>query len=82
MDERASELRPRPSARLFNQVARAQESLTRTRAGFRRVTCDYEEGALVLCGRVHSFFLKQLAAACARQAVDGRLPIINRLHVG
>lgn len=59
----------------------AQDAL-RQRAGLRRVTCDLEQGALVLRGRVHNYFLRQLAAACAARAVDRSLPVVDRLQVG
>ena len=62
-------------------LALAQQSLAHSRAALRLVTCGYEDGALVLRGRVHSFFLKQLAAACVAQAVQGGLHIVNDVAV-
>jgi hypothetical protein len=70
----------RPSD-LREPVALARESLARSRAGLRRVTCGCEDGALVLRGRVHSFFLKQLASICVSQAVPGGVPIVNQVDV-
>ncbi len=46
----------------------------------RHVRCEFHEGALVLRGRVSSFYLKQLAQTLAA-AVPGVQEIVNRIDV-
>ena len=47
---------------------------------FHNAYCDIEEGILILCGNVSSFYSKQLAQEIARK-VDGVNLIVNRLQV-
>ena len=44
------------------------------------VRCEWMDGALVLRGRVPSFYFKQLAQEVVRKA-DGARPIVNELEV-
>jgi len=46
----------------------------------RGVLCEYHEGLLRLRGRVHSYYMKQLAQT-AVQDIDGVVEILNQLEV-
>lgn len=60
------------------QVAR--DLFTSPYSELRRVQCSQHNGAVVLSGRVTSYFLKQAAQEIARR-VDQALVIINQLEV-
>lgn len=76
--------RPQRTEKLFDyghvdkQVER--DLFTSPYSELRRVHCSQHNGAVVLSGRVTSFFLKQVAQEIARR-VDQALIIINQLEV-
>lgn len=49
-------------------------------SSFRKISCDFFEGRLILRGRVPSYFLKQLAQTIAAQ-VGGVESIVNQIEV-
>jgi hypothetical protein len=46
----------------------------------RTICCDYQEGVLILRGRVSAYYLKQIAQAAVSE-LDGVLEIANRIEV-
>ena len=61
--------------------ALARASLERTGYSFARtVSCEYDQGVLVLRGRVPSFYLKQLAHAQVR-GLAGVDQVVNQIDV-
>lgn len=79
-----------PSIRVHGQVPVATSSTTADLArsrlydsgwhGLKQVSCEEHEGAVVLRGRVPTFYLKQLAQVLAAQA-PGVEELINRIEV-
>lgn len=67
---------------LLTDIAdRAQEALLRSRIfDLRRLAVDQEGEAVVLRGRVSSFYHKQLAQELVRTAIDG-LEVVNAISV-
>jgi osmotically-inducible protein OsmY len=62
-------------------VRQAESGLRQsTHSELRRVRCEFHEGALVLRGRVSSFYLKQLAQTLAA-ATPGVQEVVNRIEV-
>lgn len=64
-------------------VARAvQERLSAScYFALRYVSCEFHEGMLMLRGKVHSFYMKQLAQETVRK-IEGVGAIVNALEVG
>lgn len=67
---------------LLTDIAdRAQEALLRSRIfDLRRLAVDQEGEAVVLRGRVSSFYHKQLAQELVRTAIDG-VEVVNAISV-
>jgi osmotically-inducible protein OsmY len=49
-------------------------------SALRTISCEYHEGVLILRGRLHTYYLKQLAQEAVRE-MDGVLEIANQVHV-
>jgi osmotically-inducible protein OsmY len=46
----------------------------------RTISCDYDDGVLILRGRVSAYYLKQVAQAAVAE-LDGVLKIANHIEV-
>ena len=67
---------------LDRTLREAQQRLTESPyVGLKEVYCSSENGALLLHGRVNSFFLKQVAQELVRRA-EGVQAVVNHLQVG
>ena len=65
-----------------NQAARAAQRrlMASAYAGLRSVRCEYRRGALILNGRVSTYFHKQLAQETVR-SLPGVTKIVNQISV-
>jgi osmotically-inducible protein OsmY len=74
--------RPNPFAVLFQEIAEIAEATLRRSAyiELRNISCDFSGGILTLCGRVPSYYLKQLAQASVAE-VPGVIEVHNRVEV-
>lgn len=70
---------PPPNAATVTTIARRLRTSAYASA-MQEVRCEAETGAIVLRGRVSSFYLKQLAQEVVRKA-DGACRIVNELEV-
>jgi hypothetical protein len=69
------------TATLADTAARARHALSRSRIyDLRRLSVDQDGQAVVLRGRVSSFYHKQLAQEVVRNAIDGA-EVINAIRV-
>lgn len=69
------------SAALADAAARARQALSRSRIyDLRRLNVDQDGEAVVLRGRVSSFYHKQLAQEVVRNAID-TVEVINAIRV-
>ncbi len=60
-------------------IAEARLSAT-SRPALRNVFCKYDDGVLVLQGRLHSFFHTQLAQEAVAK-IDGVRRVVNQIEV-
>lgn len=72
---------PRPAKRLASPAITASVRLAESSHYFlHTVTCREDDGALLIEGKVPSFFLKQTAQTLV-QSVEGVRRVVNRLEV-
>jgi hypothetical protein len=64
-------------------VAQAQIQLERsTYRALHNVFCGYQDGAVVISGRLPNYYLRQLAVTIVLGQVHGCLPVVDRVKVG
>lgn len=80
LDANATSAYRRPTAGPSTDHAAQNRLRSSTYRGLLSVHCESDNGAIVLRGRVASFFLKQIAQEIVREADDKRL-IVNELKV-
>jgi osmotically-inducible protein OsmY len=69
------------NVRSFEIAAVAEARLGATsRPALRNVFCKYDDGVLVLRGRLHSFFHAQLAQETVRR-IEGVERVVNKIEV-
>jgi hypothetical protein len=66
---------------LLAAQARAQLERSTYRA-LHNVSCEYQDGAVVISGRLPSYYLRQLALTIVLGHVHGCLPVVDRVKVG
>jgi osmotically-inducible protein OsmY len=67
----------------FPEIAEAANERLRNSPyrALRAISCEYDQGVLLLRGHVPSFYQKQLAQE-AVAAVSGVIEVVNRIEVG
>ena len=82
--QQASATLPRsnPFAALFQEITEIAQATLRRSAYFElhNISCDFSGGVLTLCGRVPTYYLKQLAQASVAD-VPGVIEIHNHVEV-
>jgi hypothetical protein len=64
-------------------VARARAQLGRSPyRALQYVSCEYDDGAVVISGRLPSYYLRQLALTIVLGHVHGCMPVVDRVEVG
>ena len=73
---------PKRGVEFLEEHAEARAELRQSSyAALRHVACRVIDGRIVLCGRVPSFYLKQVAQCLLVQRLGTRIRLENRLEV-